>query len=703
MIESGLPLLSSHPFSRIVGLVGLVACLLLAGHPVLADTSTPSTPSAKQRVYTPALITVQVPDLRKRVLPEAQKLATDAQLRLVVSGEAPADPGKAVVVRQTPEPNTSVAIGTVVTVVVHISSTPPTGTTGDGSVPSRVTIVPDLLQRSLTEARPLMEKARLRLEVSGGAPEDTSHAIVVSQSPSAGARAPVGSAVIVTVQVRRSDDMVVVPELRPRPLAEAQRVLSAARLKLEVSGGWPADASRATVSTQKPSPGTRVPVASPVVVTVQMQTPPVPEVATVPELRRLVLLDAQRRVTRARLRLQVAGGWPADPLLATVVEQKPGPETRVPVDSVVEVVVRNLAAPPPAQPPPPAPPQIVGPPIGVSPPRVVTPPDPPTVDQWVLVPALRQRPLMDALQRVRGARLRLEVTGGWPSDPERAVVFEQQPAPDTRVRISSTVTVQISPPQQALQPPPPPTPPVPPTPPAPPRVVPPPAPPRAELVAVPDLRQQPLPEARQLTTSARLELRVLGQGPADEARAIVVSQRPEAGARVAVRSVILVELGPALLVVPDLRQHPLDEARRIVSEAGFAIAVMGDPPSNESRAQVVEQSPLPGARVAAGSTVTVRARVSRVTTWVIAGAGALLAAAGAAFGVARWRGVGSHPTAGLPGVRVVARGDLGKQEIRSNGAAAEGFALRLRSRIDPGAQTVEASAAIIVEERRIDA
>jgi eukaryotic-like serine/threonine-protein kinase len=196
---------------------------------------------------------------------------------------------------------------------------------------------------------------------------------------------------------------------------------------------------------------------------------------------------------------------------------------------------------------------------------------------------------------------------------------------------------------------------------------------------------------------------VLGQGPADEARAIVVSQRPEAGARVAVRSVILVELGPALLVVPDLRQHPLDEARRIVSEAGFAIAVMGDPPSNESRAQVVEQSPLPGARVAAGSTVTVRARVSRVTTWVIAGAGALLAAAGAAFGVARWRGVGSHPTAGLPGVRVVARGDLGKQEIRSNGAAAEGFALRLRSRIDPGAQTVEASAAIIVEERRIDA
>jgi len=195
---------------------------------------------------------------------------------------------------------------------------------------------------------------------------------------------------------------------------------------------------------------------------------------------------------------------------------------------------------------------------------------------------------------------------------------------------------------------------------------------------------------------------VRGQSPADETRAIVVSQRPAAGARVAAKSTVFVELGPALLAVPDLRTHPLDEARQIVSQAGFELAVMGDPPSDPSRARVVEQTPMPGVRAAAGSTVTVRAKVSMLTTWVMAGAGALLAA-GAALGVARWHGVGHHAASGLPGVRVVANGDVGKQEIRSNGAAAEGFALRLRSRRDAGSQTVEANATIVAEERRADA
>jgi hypothetical protein len=218
---------------------------------------------------------------------------------------------------------------------------------------------------------------------------------------------------------------------------------------------------------------------------------------------------------------------------------------------------------------------------------------------------------------------------------------------------------------------------------------------------VPELRQHPLPEARQLTADARLELRVRGQSPANETLAVVASQRPAAGARVAAKSVVLVELGPALIAVPDLRKHPLDEARQMLSKAGFELAIMGEPPSNESRAQVVEQAPLPGVRAASGSTVTVRAKVSQLTTWVVAGAGALLAAAGAAFGVARWRGVRSHAT-GLPAVRVVANSDVGKQEIHTNGTAGEGFALRLRSRIDAGTQTVEANGRIVAEERRVD-
>lgn len=630
-------------------------------------------------MYTPAVINVVVPELRQRALSDAQKLAADAHLRLQVSGDAPADPSKAVVVQQTPDPNTTVRAGSVVIVVVQVPGARQT-----------FTVVPDLQSRSLTDARPLVTSARLKLEVSGTTPEDTSHSIVVSQSPAAGTRVPAGSTVTVTVRLQRGENLVTVPELRPRLLPDAQRIAAGARLSLEVSGGRPVDPSRASVVTQKPPAGTRVPAGSSVVVTVQ--TPQTEDGVAVPDVRGQLLLEAQRRVSRAGLRLEVAGGWPTDALLAMVVDQKPGPQARVSRDSVVVVAVRN-----PTAPPQPAPPGIVSPPTGVSPPRVVTPPVTPPREEWVLVPALRQRPLMDALQRVRNARLRLEVTGGWPSDPERAAVFEQQPAQDTRVPIGSVVTVQITPPAQALQPPPAPPQPSPPPPPAPAA-----PPPRQELVTVPELRQQLLADARGLTSSARLELRVRGQSPADETRAIVVSQRPAAGARVATRSAVLVELGPALLAVPDLRRHPLDEARQIVSQAGFELAIMGDPPSSESRAQVVEQAPLPGVRATAGSTITVRAKASLLTTWVMAGAGALLAAAGAAFGIARWHGLGSHPAAGLPGVRVVANSDVGKQEIRSSGVAADGFALRLRSRIDAGSQTVDANAGIVTEERRSD-
>jgi len=623
MKKSGLRPSLSPPslLSRILRLICLSSCLLLAGDPAVADTSGPS---STRGVYVPAP-NVQVPDLRQRLLSEAQKAATDAHLRLQVSGEAPVDPKKVVVVEQKPEPNTMVPAGTTVTVVVRVPASR-TGPSHEIIVPERLTVVPELLKRSLSEAQPLVTSARLKLEVSGGAPEDTSRAIVVEQKPPPGTRVRVGTTVIVAVQIQRTEDR-----------------------------------------------------------------------AVVPDVRRQLLLEAQRRVNRARLRLEVAGEWPAEPLLAMVVDQKPGPETRVPLNSVVVVVVRNLTGPPQTVSPP-APPQppIVSPPLGVSPPQIVPPPEVPPRDEWVLVPALRQRPLMDALQRVRNARLRLEVTGGWPADPGRAVVVEQTPAQDTRVRIGTSVTVQVLPSGQALQPPP--SPPQPPAlqPPAPQR-----QPPRVELVVVPDLRQQLLPEARELTKSARLELRVQGQSPADETRTVVVTQRPAAGTRVAAKSVVAVELGAALVVVPELRKHQLDEARKILDEAGFGLALMGHPPSNDSRAQVVEQAPLPGARAAAGSTVTVRVKVSRLTTWVIAGAGALLAA-GAALGVARWRGLRRQPATGLPGVRVVASGDVGTQEIQSNGAAAEGFAIRLRSRTDGGSQTVEADARIVAEGRRAD-
>jgi hypothetical protein len=64
--------------------------------------------------------------------------------------------------------------------------------------------------------------------------------------------------------------------------------------------------------------------------------------------------------------------------------------------------------------------------------------------------------------------------------------------------------------------------------------------------------------------------------------------------------------------------------------------------------------------------------------------------------------VGQHAAPGVPGVRMVASSDMGKQEISANGAVAEGFTLRLRSRIDAGSQSVDATTRIVAEERRTD-
>src|SRR2546430_1256322 len=153
-----------------------------------------------------------------------------------------------------------------------------------------------------------------------------------------------------------------VPELRQRALSEAQKVITDARLRLQVSGGPPADPTREGGVEQKPEPNT--PVRAGTTGTGVVQAPP-----------------AQRPAPRQ----------------AMVVDQKPAKGTRVPLNSVVMVAVRILPTPQPESPtvprvPPTAPPHVTPP---YTPPPTASPPTaPPPRDEWVLVPGLRQRPLM---------------------------------------------------------------------------------------------------------------------------------------------------------------------------------------------------------------------------------------------------------------------------------------------------------------------
>ena len=159
MRQSGLrPSLSPpSPLSRILRLICLSSCFLLAGDPAVADTATP--PSTRDTYV--RLPKVQVPDFRQQILSEAQKTATTARLRLQVSGEAPVDPSKVVVMEQKPGPNTMVAAWTTVTVVVRVPAWRQTGPSRDIIERETLTVVPELLKRSLSEAQPLVTRARL--------------------------------------------------------------------------------------------------------------------------------------------------------------------------------------------------------------------------------------------------------------------------------------------------------------------------------------------------------------------------------------------------------------------------------------------------------------------------------------------------------------------------------------------------------------
>src|SRR2546425_12808434 len=97
-------LLGFRPLSRILGHACFASCLFSPGGPVFADTSSP--PPAQQ-MYTPAPAVraqVQVPNLRQRLLSDAQKVTTDARLRLQVSRDTPADARQFVLLRQRPSP-----------------------------------------------------------------------------------------------------------------------------------------------------------------------------------------------------------------------------------------------------------------------------------------------------------------------------------------------------------------------------------------------------------------------------------------------------------------------------------------------------------------------------------------------------------------------------------------------------------------------
>ncbi|MBC8872688.1 MAG: PASTA domain-containing protein [Planctomycetes bacterium] len=141
-------------------------------------------------------------------------------------------------------------------------------------------------------------------------------------------------------------------------------------------------------------------------------------------------------------------------------------------------------------------------------------------------------------------------------------------------------------------------------------------PPSGDTVTVPLVRGLKVQEAKQRIEQAGLALDpVLGTGAPDEKQHLVVyAQQPEAGATVAARERVRVTFydkpasSSGLMAVPDVAGLPAAEASKQVKDAGFMPKFQygESAPSPEKSFHVYSQSPRPGTRSLAGSTVEVK-------------------------------------------------------------------------------------------------
>jgi len=159
---------------------------VLAQDPAAETRVAPRTAVALVLAVEPSTDLVRVPDLTGRLIEEADKMLREVGLargRITFRDDRRAGQ----VIAQDPKPDTEVAKGSPVDLVLGRKES------------TEGTKVPDLADRTLTEAQRELESAKLQL----GETEGPKNGRVASQKPEAGASVPAGSTVSV-VLTRRS-------------------------------------------------------------------------------------------------------------------------------------------------------------------------------------------------------------------------------------------------------------------------------------------------------------------------------------------------------------------------------------------------------------------------------------------------------------------------------------------------------------------
>ncbi|MFZ4510160.1 MAG: Stk1 family PASTA domain-containing Ser/Thr kinase [Candidatus Nanopelagicales bacterium] len=266
--------------------------------------------------------------------------------------------------------------------------------------PGKQVTVPGVIGMDQTAATAALQQVGLRLEVGGEEYSETvAVGLVLSSDPEPGASTAADS--VISVVLSKGPERYAVPDVKGKPLAEAEAALVEAKLAVGViTEDWDPAVPDGSVASTDPPVGEELKPGSLVNLVVSKGPKPV----KLPNLAGVAVTEAQAQLEAAGLVVTTTEEFSTEYAEGQVVSSTPAKGERVPVGSTVELVVSK--GPPPVE-----------------------------------VPYLIDMPKDDAVYLLQSLGLNVEINEP-PFTPLDRVI-SQDPAAGTMIPAGSTVTITI--------------------------------------------------------------------------------------------------------------------------------------------------------------------------------------------------------------------------------------------------------------------
>ena len=351
----------------------------------------------------------------RRTLPPPQPLSKDTQDTLIVPADIAAGggtPPPAVTVRPATASGAAAAApraarrrrgrGWLVALLVLLLAVGGAAFAGWylAAGPGKQVTVPGVIGMDQTAATAALQEVGLRLEVGGEEYSETvAVGLVLSSDPEPGASTAADS--VISVVLSKGPERYAVPDVKGKPLAEAEAALVEAKLAVGViTEDWDPTVPDGSVASTDPPVGDELKPGSLVNLVVSKGPKPV----KLPNLAGVAVAEAQAQLEAAGLVVTTTEEFSTEYAEGQVVSSTPAKGERVPVGSTVELVVSK--GPPPVE-----------------------------------VPYLIDMPKDDAVYLLQSLGLNVEVNEP-PFTPLDRVI-SQDPAAGTMIPAGSTVTITI--------------------------------------------------------------------------------------------------------------------------------------------------------------------------------------------------------------------------------------------------------------------